>query len=242
MTRIIFVACGVAALLGTPLMARAETLNLTITADNAFSIYLSTDDTVKGDFIGTNVGGPAGQWSTSVTFNPALLGSTYYLHVIGTNYTAENGYYPPSSGTPGTLPNPDAFLGQFSITGGSQYSFANGTTSFLTNSTAGQWRGVDVLNNTSWTQPTANVQSYGVNNSNPIWGTVSGISTSAEWIWSSPDNGQYADLSTTINFRQNANLPAVPLPGALPLFVSGLGALSFFSWRRSRKSATVAAA
>ena len=39
-------------------------------------------------------------------------------------------------------------------------------------------------------------------------------------------------------------LPAAttPLPAALPLFASGLGALGFFGWRRKRKNAAVAAA
>lgn len=31
--------------------------------------------------------------------------------------------------------------------------------------------------------------------------------------------------------------PAVPLPAALPLFATGLGALGFFGWRRKRKQA-----
>jgi hypothetical protein len=31
---------------------------------------------------------------------------------------------------------------------------------------------------------------------------------------------------------------ATPLPAALPLFATGLGALSFFGWRRKRKNAT----
>jgi hypothetical protein len=38
-----------------------------------------------------------------------------------------------------------------------------------------------------------------------------------------------------------ATVPAVPLPAALPLFATGLGALGLIGWRRKRKAAAVAA-
>ena len=40
---------------------------------------------------------------------------------------------------------------------------------------------------------------------------------------------------------QTAAVAATPLPGALPLFVSGLGALSVMSWRKKRKAQAAAA-
>ena len=51
-------------------------------------------------------------------------------------------------------PNPNAFLGQSSITGGG-YVFATNTTSLLTNSDPNQWFGIGAANNTTWTQPSA---------------------------------------------------------------------------------------
>jgi hypothetical protein len=59
-------------------------------------------------------------------------------------------------------------------------------------------------------------------------------------------------LSTNSNAFEFANLQtfggpapaaavATPLPAALPLFVSGLGALGFVGWRRKKKAAGFAA-
>lgn len=64
-------------------------------------------------------------------------------------------------------------------------------------------------------------------------GAVGGISTSAEWIWSVPDNASYADLSTQVTLAKSAL--ATPLPGALPLFASGLAALGLVGRCRKRK-------
>jgi hypothetical protein len=218
--------------LAAPMSAQASTLSLTVTADNAYALYLSTDNSTMGTLIpGSNTyGGPAGQWSAATTYTIDLTAPVYYLHVIGSNYTPENQLWN-SDGTPnGTGSNPNAFLGNFSISGGGGYVFNNNSTSLVTEAT--DWLGIAVANNSSWTTPINNVQSFGANGVAP-WGFVSGISASAEWIWSNPDNAAYADLSTRI-----VNLDATPLPAALPLFASGLGAIGLLGWRRKRKKAS----
>jgi hypothetical protein len=236
--------------LAAPLSAQADTLSLTLTADNAFSVYVSTNDSQIGTLVGTNLGLDAGQWAQSFSYNFNLNtsdSSSYYIHVIGTNYNSANGRW----GSPGTLngggDNPDAFLGQFSIGGTDGYVFAaNATASLLTNSNPGQWRGIDALNDTSWTLPTNGVQDFGTNGGSNIWSAVHGvvtpISTSAYWIWSLPDNGGYADFSTKIMLASSDVVPpTTPVPAALPLFATGLGALGLMGWRRKRKAATSAA-
>ena len=56
----------------------------------------------------------------------------------------------------------------------------------------------------------------------------------------------YADRNETnavLDFSvttQNVDIEATPLPGALPLFASGLGVLGVFGWRKKRKSALTA--
>ncbi|HXW64800.1 MAG TPA: VPLPA-CTERM sorting domain-containing protein [Burkholderiaceae bacterium] len=49
-------------------------------------------------------------------------------------------------------------------------------------------------------------------------------------------------LPNGLTLEFSPNLAATPLPAALPLFASGLGALGLFGWRRKRNSAAVAAA
>ena len=80
--------------LATPLSAQADTLSLTLTADNAFSVYVSTNDSQIGTLVGTNLGQDAGQWAQSFSYNFNLNtadSSSYYVHVIGTNYNSANG-------------------------------------------------------------------------------------------------------------------------------------------------------
>jgi hypothetical protein len=217
-----------------PIVAHADTLTLTVTADNAYALYLSTDNTTLGTAIpGANTyGGPAGQWSTSTTYTVNLTAPAYYLHVVGSNYTPENGLWP-DPGTPnGSGGNPDAFIGHFSIAG-TNYIFGNGTASLDTDTT--NWTGAPALDNSSWTASLVPAQSLGTNGVGP-WGTVAGIPGTAEWIWSSPDNTLYADLSTLIT-STTSGPGQTPLPGALPLFASGLGAFGLLRWRKRRAKA-----
>ena len=53
-------------------------------------------------------------------------------------------------------------------------------------------------------------------------------------------NGDY--FYSAIGAGSVSSTPATPLPAALPLFASGLGALGLFGWRRKRKSAAAIAA
>ncbi len=54
--------------------------------------------------------------------------------------------------------------------------------------------------------------------------------------------GDSNDLQITSGGQVDAPLDATPLPAALPLFASGLGALGLFGWRRKRKNTAAIAA
>jgi hypothetical protein len=54
--------------------------------------------------------------------------------------------------------------------------------------------------------------------------------------------GQFFDLSVGASYRFLGTISPTPLPAALPLFATGLGALGLLGWRRKRKAAAIAAA
>jgi LPXTG-motif cell wall-anchored protein len=186
--------------------AEATTLSLNLTADNQFSAYLSNSDSTLGTLIGS-----AGDWTTTASYATQLTGNTpYYLHVIATNWGG-----------------PDGFIGSFTL-GDATYQFSNGLQSLSTNTV--NWNAVAASDNVSWTVPTVLAQSYGTNGVGP-WGTRPGIDPAAQWIWSNPDNGAYADLSTEIS------VSAVPLPAALPLFGAAMAGLAGLGLKKRRKAA-----
>jgi hypothetical protein len=220
---------AVLGLAGT-ISAHASSVSITLTADNAFSLYESNSNGTLGSFVGTDLGGPASQWGTTFTYSVGLTGPVEYLHIVGYNYTESNGLWT----TPGSPSNPDALIASASITGGG-YLFPNSSTSVLTDST--NWKAVelavpspDVPANVAWIAPTSTPINYGANGVGP-WGNIGGINSSADWIWSDPDNYEYAGFSLEIT--------QTPLPAALPMLAAGMGVLGFFGARRKRKALQV---
>jgi hypothetical protein len=210
--------------------AGAAELVGSLTADNSFQAYISTDP----DALGTEVAS-GGNWQQAISFSEALApGQTYYIHVIADN---EGG---PAS-TPG---NPDAFLGGFTLTGG---TFSNGTTSLVTNTT--DWSadpnpvGEQLPSGSpSWTNPTGApvtpVTPAG-NGADNIWdqdfgGPIVGIPGTAQWIWSSTDPTGEAFFSTTFTTS------AAPEPSQWLLFATGILGIGGFM-RTSRRTAALRA-
>ncbi len=62
---------------------------------------------------------------------------------------------------------------------------------------------------------------------------VSAVDLSTGFIF---DNGTPVSIT-----EQISETPATPLPAALPLFATGLGAMGLLGWRRKRKNAALAA-
>ncbi len=123
--------------------ARATLLTAEFTADNAFQAYISTSDSTLGTLIGSGT-----NWEQAQSFSTPLLGvGTFYLHIVAENYALSTSAIAPSDPSGG---NPNAILGQFTLTGGD--TFGNGSTTLYT-STDSVWRAQSVAVNAAWTAP-----------------------------------------------------------------------------------------
>ena len=188
--------------------ANATSLSGSLTVDNAFYAYLSTDNTVLGTLVAQG-----NNWPTVFNFNNFALssGQTHYLQIEAINY-----------GGPG------AFIGQFSLddTG---FQFSNGTQSLLTANTT-DW--LSIYNNGNsdptlqqpWVTPTESVVSLGTNGVAP-WGTMSGLDSNAQWIDGS-NNGLSTCQSCTVDFSTviTSNSSSAPEPGTYGLLLSACAA------------------
>lgn len=170
-----------------PISASATTLSGNLTADDAFTAYLSTDDSVTGTPLVSGNSWPSAQ-SFSATLTP---GNTYYLHIAAKDVFGA----------------PSAFLGSFSLSD-TNFTFANGTQTLVSNSV--DWgvnaTGFGLAYNTPY-------DGFGANGVGP-WGTMSSIASDARWIWTGP-SGTVGDayFTTTITAVPEPGAYAMLLAG-----------------------------
>ncbi len=190
------------------MQAQAATLAGSYTADDSLKIYLSADLTATIDELVTT---KSSSWGPTESFSGFALapGQSVYLLVEAYNVSG-----------------PAMFVGHFDITGDG-FTFANGTTSLLTNTL--DW----TVGETGFASATAQPVSLGANAPGlQIWGQRPSIDAEAEAIWA-----YYADWSAG---RPGSayfvtQITAVPEPSAGGMFVAGLAALGL-ALRGSRRS------
>ncbi len=206
-----FIGVAAAAVLFSGVGAQAATLTGTLSADNEYAAFISTNDAVLGTYLTSGY-----DWTSAQTFNTTLNpGQTYYLHVVANNW------YGLSNMNGG---NPDAFLGSLSLSGPG-FQFANGLQTL--NTDQADWRVVAHSYQTltgplNWVTPNETPDQWATNgDTSSIWyrnhGLITGISPDAGWIWAHIDTGGEALFSTTITSD------AVPEPAAWALMIGGFG-------------------
>lgn len=151
----------------------ATSITANITTDDAFDLYVSTNDSVAGTYVGSGAG-----WNTTFTYNFNLTSNvTNYIHVYGYDI----GQYIAS------------FIGDFNLSDTS-FKFANGS-QYLVTDTA-NWQ---VYSGGFGGTPGV-VTSQGANGVGP-WFPLPSIGSNAEWIWT--HNGAWTDspryFSTAVN-------------------------------------------
>ncbi len=192
--------------------------------DNYGFVYISTNASTLGTLIGS-----AATWNPSTALAATRLfgGMTYYINVEAIN------------GDPGNSYSAGGFLGSFSLSNGG--TFSNGTTGLVTGTS--DWLGSYNDPNYSdsaqpWRKPTGSVANEGLNGISP-YGFISGISSSANWIWASDSefgaaNG-YQCGACTVDF-QTTITTAVPEPSSWTVMLMGLAGLAGALGLRRRNS------
>lgn len=156
MGRNLLAILGLVLLFLTTLTTSAATVTANLTVDDRFDLYVSTDDTQLGTYIGS-----AEDWSVASTFTFDLTpGVTNYIHVAGSDVYQVIA----------------AFMGDFSVDDTS-FAFANGAQTLLTD--IAHWN----ISNTGFGQDYYTPDEVAINGDGP-WGSFPEISSDAKWIWS----------------------------------------------------------
>jgi len=185
--------------------ANATDLNGSLTADNGFMVFVSTDNNVLGTEVASG-----GNWGSTYNISGITLtpGVTNYLQIEAVNWGGARG-----------------FIGNFSLSD-SGFQFANGTQYLVTE--PGEWLGIynngnSTLTPQAWVTPSFDVFSEGYNGVGP-WGFRSGVDANAQWIWPSDNNSPGCD-SCTVDLFVTLYPTGIPEPGTVLMFGSGIAAV-----------------
>jgi hypothetical protein len=255
--RIFMSTLGIAAIAGGLIAGPAPagaavTITATLTADNHYGLYTGNKEASDLHFIGRNelgIDGSTGayNWSQAETFSKAVDGKAVgvnpgdYLYVVAWN----DGPFPSSD-------NPQMWIGSFLGSNGKtvvsdaanwQYKIGPAV-KFPFDAASGNAVLPDaavlasVIGNK--TNPFGNVVAQAVNGTSP-WGTIAGVDSAAQFIWSdtliagSNTDGQF------VIFRENSPFVAgVPELSTWAMMIIGFGGVGLQMRRRSTNVAVTA--
>ncbi len=229
------------ALMAVPAWGMSVTLTGVSTADNYYDLYVDNS-------LVMNVPSQSSGWNTPETWSGSITtGQQHSISVEAFNYTPWSGY------------NPAAFIAQADAGPGQYFQQTNGQL-LVTNDSWMVWYGgpnatppLDI-NGLAWTDPNYTeglgwvpATEIGANGIAP-WGVINGISSSADWIWSSnwgqnsgDDGGAQAD--SPVYFRMTLTpdtlggaSQSIPEPATMMGMLLGVGALGRY-WSRKRRIA-----
>lgn len=189
-----------------PIGAQATSMSADLTADNAFSLYLSTDENVLGTFVGSG-----SNWAVTYRMNGIELvpGVDNFVHIVASDWGVVAG-----------------FIGDFTLSD-DEFQFANGSRYMTTD--AENWDVyLDYFGGTLGV-----LTEIGPNGTMP-WGVRPNIDSSAQWIWTNEGTDIYATRYFSTEIISNAAAP-VPEPATMLLFGSGMAGLVGVARKRRTK-------
>ncbi len=136
-------------------VSQATSVTTNLTADDAFNLYISTDDTQLGTFVGGHEG-----WEETQSFSFLLTPiTTNYIHIVAWDLY-------------GTIAS---VIGDFTLSD-ADFEFSNGAQKLLTNTT--DWN----VFTDAFGGSAAIITDQGANGVDP-WGVLPSIDSQARWIW-----------------------------------------------------------
>ncbi|MFA7208656.1 MAG: PEP-CTERM sorting domain-containing protein [Parcubacteria group bacterium] len=193
------------ALVFVPIAAQATTMSADMTADNAFSLYIATNDAELGAFVGSG-----SNWVVTYRMNGISLtpGVDNFIHVVASDWGVIAG-----------------FIGDFTLSD-DEFQFANGS-QYMTTDTENWDVYLDHFGGT------LGVLSSAGDNGDLPWGVRPNIDPSSDWIWTNEGTDTYATryFSTEIS----PTSAPVPEPATMLLFGSGVAGLMGAARKRRKE-------
>ncbi|MDP1620328.1 MAG: PEP-CTERM sorting domain-containing protein [Candidatus Moranbacteria bacterium] len=189
-----------------PVASQATTMLADMTADNAFSLFISTDDTQLGSLVGSG-----SNWMVTYRMSGIELapGVNNYLHVVASDWGVIAG-----------------FIGDFTLSD-DDFSFSNGSRYMVTDT---DW---NVYEN-GFGGTLGVLSDVGVNGVVP-WGVRPNIDSVAHWLWTNDGLDTYTTRYFSAEITPTGGVAPVPEPATMLLFGSGMVGLASSRLKRKKR-------